>query len=364
MIEVHPHPAPDRHGGARVRAGRGRAAAPRRARRRLSARWSRRCELGLFGASCRAYGGLGLDVTTYARAIEEICRGSCRSPASSTATMAALIVLHHGTDEQRARLLPRFARGEAPAASAHRAPRGSDVQALRGGAAGQRPLPHLRLRCSSRPARGNTFILALTDPPPRRAPQHVLLHRGGAARARGREVHRQAHKGVDPRSCSSTPSLPGGESDRRSGGPRVQARDVGPRTGRINIAARAVGVASRHSSTRRAAARAGPRRRRPCSAIWRPREQPSLVPCLGGQRQDRRERCDLEAGIAKLRLGGGTGGGRRRHAHRGAGQPARGPRVRGSIATRRSRSSGRHQRDQRLISTRACSTATASASAR
>jgi len=32
--------------------------------------------LGLFGALVpRAYGGLGLDVTTYARVIEEICRG-------------------------------------------------------------------------------------------------------------------------------------------------------------------------------------------------------------------------------------------------------------------------------------------------
>ena len=82
--------------------------------------------LGLFGALVPAdYGGLGLDVTTYARIIEELCRGFMSlAGVINSHTMAALIVLHHGTDEQRLRLLPRFARG----ASAwrplpHRAPR-------------------------------------------------------------------------------------------------------------------------------------------------------------------------------------------------------------------------------------------------
>src|SRR5206468_17250 len=71
--------------------------------------------LGLFGALVpREYGGLGLDVTTYARVIEELCRGwMSLAGVINSHTMAALIVLHHGTEAQRRRLLPRFATGEA-----------------------------------------------------------------------------------------------------------------------------------------------------------------------------------------------------------------------------------------------------------
>src|SRR5438128_3798013 len=68
-------------------------------------------ELGLFGALVpREHGGLDLDVTTYARVIEELCRGwMSLAGVINSHTMAALIVLHHGTDEQRRRALPRFA---------------------------------------------------------------------------------------------------------------------------------------------------------------------------------------------------------------------------------------------------------------
>ena len=91
-------------------------------------------ELGLFGALVpAAYGGLGLDVTTYARAIEEICRGwMSLAGVLNSHTMAALIVLHHGTEEQRRRWLPRFAAGEARGGLCLTEPHaGSDVQAIR-----------------------------------------------------------------------------------------------------------------------------------------------------------------------------------------------------------------------------------------
>src|SRR5438046_9908117 len=91
-------------------------------------------ELGLFGSLVPAtYGGLGLDVTTYARVIEEICRGwMSLAGVLNSHTMAALIVLQHGTDEQRARLLPRFASGHARGGLCLPEPdAGSDVQAIR-----------------------------------------------------------------------------------------------------------------------------------------------------------------------------------------------------------------------------------------
>src|SRR3989449_6695001 len=91
-------------------------------------------ELGLFGALVpAAYGGLGLDVTTYARVIEELCRGwMSLAGVLNSHTMAALIVLHHGTEEQRLRFLPRFARGDARGGLCLTEPHaGSDVQAIR-----------------------------------------------------------------------------------------------------------------------------------------------------------------------------------------------------------------------------------------
>src|SRR6267142_1757083 len=51
-------------------------------------------ELGLFGALVpRAYGGLDLDVTTYARVIEELCRGwMSLAGVINSHTMAALLL--------------------------------------------------------------------------------------------------------------------------------------------------------------------------------------------------------------------------------------------------------------------------------
>src|SRR5262245_6591303 len=91
-------------------------------------------EIGLFGALVpEVYGGLGLDVTTYAWVIEELCRGwMSLAGVLNSHTMAALIVLDHGTEEQRRRFLPRFARGEARGGLCLTEPQaGSDVQAIR-----------------------------------------------------------------------------------------------------------------------------------------------------------------------------------------------------------------------------------------
>src|SRR3989337_690229 len=91
-------------------------------------------EMGLFGALVpEDYGGLGLDVATYARIIEEICRGFMSlAGVTNSHTMAALIVLNHGTEEQKRRLLPRLADGLARGGLCLTEPHaGSDVQAIR-----------------------------------------------------------------------------------------------------------------------------------------------------------------------------------------------------------------------------------------
>ncbi|HEV7732949.1 MAG TPA: acyl-CoA dehydrogenase family protein, partial [Candidatus Binatia bacterium] len=62
-------------------------------------------ELGLFGATIPVeYGGLGLDTSTYARIVEEICRGwMSLSGVLNTHLMFAYVLSHHGTEEQKRR---------------------------------------------------------------------------------------------------------------------------------------------------------------------------------------------------------------------------------------------------------------------
>src|SRR5579871_334499 len=75
-------------------------------------------ELGLFGVTIPVeYGGLGLDLTTYALIVEELSRGWISlSGVINTHFMASFMIKTFGTDEQKERLLPRMATGEMRAA--------------------------------------------------------------------------------------------------------------------------------------------------------------------------------------------------------------------------------------------------------
>jgi butyryl-CoA dehydrogenase len=70
--------------------------------------------LGLFGITIpEEYGGLGLDLLTYIGVVEELAYGwMSLSGIVNTHTIAAYLVVHHGNEEQRQRLLPRLATGE------------------------------------------------------------------------------------------------------------------------------------------------------------------------------------------------------------------------------------------------------------
>lgn len=70
-------------------------------------------ELGLFGVTIpEAYGGLGLDLLTYIGVIEELAYGwMSLTGIVNTHTMAATLLLHHGSEEQKQRWLPQMATG-------------------------------------------------------------------------------------------------------------------------------------------------------------------------------------------------------------------------------------------------------------
>ena len=91
-------------------------------------------EFGLFGATIpEEHGGIGLDVSTYARVVEELSRGwMSLSGVLNSHLIAAQLTNGFGTLEQKERLLPRMASGELRGCFSLSEPdSGSDAAALR-----------------------------------------------------------------------------------------------------------------------------------------------------------------------------------------------------------------------------------------
>lgn len=91
-------------------------------------------DMGLFGITIpESYGGAGLDLLTYCGVIEELAAGwMSLSGVLNTHVMAADLIIANGTDAQRSRWLPALARGEIRGClSLSEADAGSDTSALR-----------------------------------------------------------------------------------------------------------------------------------------------------------------------------------------------------------------------------------------
>ncbi|MGI9136711.1 MAG: acyl-CoA dehydrogenase family protein, partial [Candidatus Nanopelagicales bacterium] len=90
-------------------------------------------ELGLFGLMIpEEYGGLGESLLTYALVVEEIARGWMPvSGVINTHFIVAYMLMQHGTEEQKQNYLPRMATGEVRGAFSMSEPGcGSDVSAI------------------------------------------------------------------------------------------------------------------------------------------------------------------------------------------------------------------------------------------
>src|SRR4030095_8645250 len=268
-------------------------------------------ELGLFGALVpEPFGGLGLAVTTYARVIEDLCRGwMSLAGVTSTHTMAALIVLNHGTAAQRQRFLPRFARGDARGGLALTEPQaGTDVQAIR--TVAQRRgddcvVTGTKLFITNG-REGNTLaLLALTDPkaePRHRGMSCFIVEKGHPGFRVGKSIAKLGYKGVDTAELIfdecvvPAANLVGGIEGR--GFKHVMG---GLEAGRINIAARAVGVArAAYDDTVSHLAASGDDPPSALADMGTKLRAARLLTTWAAAMKDRGDRCDLEAGMAKL----------------------------------------------------------------
>ncbi len=91
-------------------------------------------EMGIFGLMIpEEYGGLGESLLTYALCVEELARGWMSvSGIINTHFIVAYMLLQHGTDEQKQRYLPRMATGEVRGAFSMSEPGcGSDVSGIK-----------------------------------------------------------------------------------------------------------------------------------------------------------------------------------------------------------------------------------------
>jgi len=90
-------------------------------------------EMGIFGLMIpEEHGGLGESLLTYALCVEEIARGWMSvSGIINTHFIVAYMIMQHGTEEQKAKYLPRMATGEVRGAFSMSEPHcGSDVSAI------------------------------------------------------------------------------------------------------------------------------------------------------------------------------------------------------------------------------------------
>lgn len=218
--------------------------------------------LGIFGLTIpEEYGGLGESLLTYALVVEELSRGWMSvSGVVNTHFIVAYMVLRHGTEEQRRSYLPRMATGELRGAFSMSEPElGSDVAAISTKASrtedGGYSVTGRKMWLTNGGSANLVALLARTDEgadAPHRNLTTFLLEKepGFGETAPGLtvpgKIDKMGYKGVDTTELLLDDHRV--DADRVLG--RVPGRGFyqmmdGVEVGRVNVAARAVGVAHR-----------------------------------------------------------------------------------------------------------------------
>jgi alkylation response protein AidB-like acyl-CoA dehydrogenase len=217
-------------------------------------------EMGLFGLTVpEEFGGAGMDLMTYALIVAELSRGwMSLSGVINTHFMGVYLLTKHGTDEQKQRWLPRMATGELRAALSMSEPgAGSDVQSIRCKAVRQDDhyvVNGQKMWVTNGLRAGLVVLLCKTDPeaePPYKGMGLLYVEKEpGAEKFEGitvpPNIEKMGYHGVETTELVfedhrvPTDNLLGGQEGRGF----HQVMD-GIEVGRVNVAARAVGLATR-----------------------------------------------------------------------------------------------------------------------
>ncbi|MBM4406086.1 MAG: acyl-CoA dehydrogenase [Chloroflexi bacterium] len=275
--------------------------------------------LGLFGCTIsEQYGGMGLSVTTYVRVIEEICKGWMSvSGIINAHLIMAYIVEQFATEDQKRRWLPNMATGETRGGFALTEPDcGSDVSAIRTFAVkhGDHYVVNGNKMMTTNGEHGTTFlVLVKTDreiQPPHKGLSAFIMTKGNGFR-HGRHLDKLGYRGVDTSELIFEDfRVPADGLIGKKEGQGFKYVMNGLELGRINVASRAVGVAT--AAFEKAIAYAQQRKtfgvpiaehqaiQLKLADMYTRIEASRLLVRQAAEKKDRGERCDLEAGMAKL----------------------------------------------------------------
>ena len=283
-------------------------------------------EMGLFGITVpEEYGGIGESLTTYALAVVELARGwMSLSGVLNTHFMGCYLINRFGTDDQKQRLLPKMATGEMRAALAMSEPEaGSDVQAIKTKAIkdgdeyvvnGQKMWLTNGLRAS--------IVMTLVKTDPSAEPAHkgmsmlIVEKEPGEPQPApgldvGKNIEKMGYKGVETVEMTFNDyKIPATSLLGTEEGQGFRQVLDGIELGRVNVAARAVGVATRafeeairYAQERKAFGKAIAEHQAiqiHLAEMGTTLEAARLMLFSAAAKKSAGERSDLEAGMAKL----------------------------------------------------------------
>jgi len=277
-------------------------------------------DMGLFGLNVpEEFGGAEVDSTTLAMVFEELSRGwlGLAGVVGSHSVLCDVLV-RFGTDDQKRRFLPKLAKGEPRGGIClTESGAGTDLQSIRTTATldGEVYKINGSKMWITNGRQGKAFLLlAKTDP--RTQPAHkgmsaFVIEKGSAGLTVGRDIDKLGYKGVE--TCElhfvdfpvPVENLIGGVE-----GHGFQQVMTGLESERLNVAARALGLARaafeeaiRYAQKRTAFGKAICEHQSiqiKLADMATHIEASRLLIYAASEKRDRGERCDLEAGMAKL----------------------------------------------------------------
>ena len=277
-------------------------------------------EMGLFGLNIpEQYGGAEVDATTFAMVFEEISRGwlGLAGIIGSHSVMCDVLA-RFGTDEQKRRFLPDLATGERRGGIClTESNAGTDLQNI--STTATRDGEVYRINGSkmwiTNARHGNTFLLlAKTDPaaePAHRGMSAFMIEKGAPGLTVSRDIDKLGYKSVE--TCElhfDNFPVPAENLIGSLEGQGFKQAMTGLESERLNVAARGLGIAR---AAFEEAIRYAQRRvtfgkpiaeyqtiQNKLADMATRIEASKLLIYAAAEKRDRGERCDLEAGMAKL----------------------------------------------------------------